>query len=492
MLKQNLPSKLLVFILLLPLLAMTGCLKGDTGPAGADGSDGTDGTDGWLFDYTYLGSAHCQHCHTNLVDQVASTPHTNALSNMDAEDQDNPYCLKCHVTGWDSPVNYGDTEIAEYGPDLFGYDDYWGVEGEVAAERRAALEGVQCESCHGAAGPNLMEYHGEVSFATRTEGDTSLSLCAPCHSGQLSEWAESGHGHHEGSTIEEFNEEHFVHSSSCQPCHTSEGFIMANDPSYANYELPEDHVYSFIGCVTCHDPHVGTDGGGNDDQLRQVGDVEVEYHPGYEDGDEGLPTMSGYGNGQICGQCHHARRDTDNVTNQIANGYRHFGPHSSPQMDMYIGAGAYEIPDWEYTSEHIHQTSIADGCISCHMVRVEEIHGESQAHAFHSFTPEVGNCEPCHVGLPDFDYHGVQTTVAGLMDDLATRFGYADAAAMLDHDTGWDSEGDGVEAWQREAAYALYFVNSDGSMGVHNPSYAIDLLENAIGHYDVMDPPILP
>ncbi len=489
MLKQIKFHSLLVLLLILPLLAMTGCLKGDTGPAGADGSDGEDG---WRFDWTYLGSDYCNHCHSPLVDQVASTPHTNAYTNLDAEDQDNPYCLKCHVTGWDSPVNYGDTEITEYGPDIFGYDDYWGVEGSEAADRRAALEGVQCESCHGAAGPNLMEYHGEISFATRTEGETSLSLCSPCHSGQLSEWAESGHAHHGELSIEEFNAEYYANGSSCTPCHTSEGFIMANDPAYADYELPGDHLNSFIGCVTCHDPHVGEDGGGNDDQLRQIGDVEVEYHPGFEDGDAELPKMSGYGNGQICGQCHHAKRDTENVEGQIADGYGHFGPHYSSQMDMYIGAGCYEIEGKEYDGGHVHQTAVTDACVSCHMVRVEEIHGESQAHAFHSFTPEVGNCEPCHMGLPDFDYNGVQTAVQGLMDDLATRFGYADAAAMLDHDTGWDNEGEGVLPWQRAAAYALYFVGNDGSLGVHNPTYARDLLGNAIESYDEMAPPPLP
>ena len=481
----RLPSALAI-LLLMPLLVLVGCLKGDTGPAGLPGADGDDGV---LYEWTYIGDngAGCKHCHEGLVADVGTTAHTHAYDDLDAEDKANPYCLKCHTTGWDSDVNYGETEIAVYGPDLFGYDDYFGVAGDEAAARRASLEGVQCESCHGPGGPNTLQFTPAISFATRFEGDESLSLCAKCHTTQVDEWADAGHAFHGEMLIEDFNAEHYAGSSSCQPCHTSEGFIFANDPAYADYELPEDHLYSFIGCVTCHDPHVGTDGGGNDMQLRNLGDVEVEYHPGFEDGDEGLPTMSGFGNGQICAQCHHARRDTDNVLGQIAEGYGHFGPHGSPQMDMYIGAGCYEIEGFTYESTHTHNTAIVNACVKCHMVREAEIHGEMQEHSFHTFQPDVGNCAMCHPSLTEFadawnPLNG--PTAQELMDTLAARFGFADVAAFMDDGLGWDNEEVGVEPWMREVAYALVFVYNDGSEGAHNPAYARTLLENAIAHWD--------
>jgi formate-dependent nitrite reductase cytochrome c552 subunit len=37
----------------------------------------------------------------------------------------------------------------------------------------------------------------------------------------------------------------------------------------------------------------------------------------------------------------------------------------------------------------------------------------------------------------------------------------------------------------REAGYALQFVISDGSKGLHNPAYAEDLLQNAIDYLSV-------
>ena len=465
------------------LFFLTGC-EGEQGPAG---QDGTDGESGVLFDWTYVGGngLACKHCHYDLVESVLTTHHTQAYDDLVADGAEtNPYCVQCHTTGWDSPVNYGDTEITTYGPDLYGFDDYFGVNTTAAAERRDMLAGVQCEACHGAGGPNPLEFRPKLSFATVVDGDTSVGLCSPCHSGQLGEYATSGHGTVGGLNLEDFNAE--FGRSSCAGCHTSEGFIFANDAAYADYTMPSDADYNFIGCVTCHDPHAGVDAGGNEHQLRQLGAVEIVYQAGYGPDDD-IPAMSGYNNGQICAQCHHARRDESNVSGQIANGSSHFGPHGSPQMDMFIGYGSYEIAGYTYErGDDVagHSTAVADACVRCHMVRVAEIHGTSQSHAFHTFQPDQGNCVGCHSDIAnytDFDYRDTQTEIRGLLDDLAAAIGYTDMAGMLDETTGWDATNQsGAVAWQREAAYAWYFVYNDGSFGIHNATYARSLLNNAI------------
>lgn len=478
----------LVLLLMIALVFTMGCEgeqgpegpQGPAGPAGDDGQDGEDGedlTEGPQYNYNGGFGAACNHCHYSTVMSWEDTGHRDAYVDLDDDDLTNPYCLKCHTTGWDSPVNYGDTEITEYGPDTTGYDDYFGKTDDTSLERMAMLEGVQCEACHGGMGPDFNAHRPLISFSTRTEDDgTPTSLCAPCHSGQLGEWAESGHGMVAGGSIEDFNNEHYAHISSCQPCHTSEGFIAATDPRYADYEFPHD--VSFIGCVTCHDPHSN----GNEHQVRTVGDVPVLYHPGYEVGDPEIPTMTGMGTAQVCGQCHHGRRDTDNVLGQIENGYAHFGPHGSPQMDLWLGGGSYEIADLDYETTNVHEYV---SCVKCHMVREAEIHGETQDHSFHTFASTTGNCEPCHTGLPDFDYRSLQTNVDDKMNTIAVAFGYTNADDMIEN---WDSTGDDVTVWQREAAYALFFVYNDGSKGVHNPRYAEALLDNAIAHIDANTP----
>lgn len=476
-----------LLLVLVAALALMGCEgdQGPMGPEGAEGPQGPPGPPGGTSEFTYLGGSgeSCQHCHAGTVGQVELTHHSEAYADL-AEKQssaDNPYCLQCHTTGWDSPIGYGETEITTYGDDLFGYDDYFGVEGDLAASRRASLEGVQCESCHGPMGPEFNSHRPLISFSDHMVGETSTSLCAKCHGGQLDEWATSGHANVVGGDIDLFNEEHYAHNSSCDYCHTSEGFIKANDPSYADYEFPEEQ--SFIGCVTCHDPHAGAAGSGNASQLRAVGPQEVLYDAATDPGDAERPRMEGYGTAQTCVQCHHARRDNANVAGQIANGSGHMGPHGSPQMDMFIGAGSYVIAGEEYDTTHYHQ-NIENACVSCHMVRETLLHGELQDHSFHSFTPEVGSCNTtgCHTTWTDFTVRDAyQATTLAKLDELAGKFGFTDWAAF---DEGWDSTDAAVEVWQREAAYAGFFVANDGSMGVHNPSYARDLLQNAIDYYE--------
>ncbi len=450
----------------LPLmLVILGLLIGFAG-CGEDEDDGDDGeiTVGYKGD----NATNCNDCHSAKVASWLLTDHPDAYVNLGVEDpanQENPYCLHCHTTGWDSEIAYGDTVITTYGPETTGYDDYFGVETAAAAERRAMLEGVQCEACHG---PNADHESPDVVF-----GGDDLN-CNQCHSGttgQATEILQSGHGmvlETHGMTMEEFNAE-FNAFSTCWTCHTTEGFVMNNDADHADMERPE--TANLIGCTACHDPHDVTNGY----QLRTLADVSIEYDA------EVSKTFTGHSTAQICVQCHHARRDVENVTTQIDSGDAHFGPHGSPQMDMYLGAGSYEIDGYTYSRDHLHQTVVVESCVECHMQRAVEIHGEIEEHSFHTFEPDVGNCLPCHT-ITDFDYGNVQTDIAAKMDELAVLLGFADAAAFLDADTGFDSEGEGVLRWKREAAYALVFVNNDGSHGVHNPTYAESLLDNAIAY----------
>lgn len=465
--------------------ALVGC-DGDQGPAGPPGPEGPEGPEGppgtSFSEFAYQGNfgEACQHCHATAVNEVLATNHTNAYLDL-GDRQDDLYCLQCHTTGFNCEVNFGDTEIdpATCEPPDDGYSGYIGDDSEEGMERRMALEGVQCESCHGAMGPDFNAHVPEISFATHDDPVTgeSTSLCVRCHGGQIDEWKTSGHANAAGGDIVAFQAEHYTDRASCNGCHTSEGYIRDTDPAFLTYDFQE---YSFVGCPTCHDPHVGEMGSGNEAQLRTVSAVTLSYTFPWEPDDEEAPTMEGYGAAQTCAQCHKGRRDNDNVQGQVAAGYGHFGPHSSPQADTYIGAGSYEIPgyDYEASRSHAHQ-SIDNACVKCHMVREVEMHGDLQDHAFHNFQPDVGNCEPCHTGIPDFDVGGVQTAIQGKLDQVAVLMGYADwttLEATLDVDNlTW-------AVCQREAVYGAVFVSASGDLGVHNPSYANALLDNAIDY----------
>jgi hypothetical protein len=325
-------------------LALVGC-TGDTGPQGPQGEQGEQGDPGEKGDpgesfseFSYQGAfgEACQHCHAGNVGEVLATKHTNAFLDL-GDSQTNLYCLQCHTTGFNCDVNFGDTEIDPANcvePDD-GYSGYIGDTTEEGMARAMSLEGVQCESCHGAMGPNFNAHQPEMSFSTQTvlPDGPSESLCWDCHAGQIEEWTESGHAMAEGGDPEALGD-HFGRSS-CDYCHTSEGYIRTQDPAFATYDFGGE--YHQIGCPTCHDPHVGEMGAGNEAQLRNVDPVVVSYtYPADPEEDDDLTpwTIEGYGAGQTCVQCHRARRDNEDVRSiedgHIPVGSRHFGPHGTP------------------------------------------------------------------------------------------------------------------------------------------------------------------
>jgi len=463
-------------------LVSFGC-EGDTGPEGPQGPEGPEGPEGpsgTVSQYAYFGDfgSECSHCHATTINDYVTTGHRFAYDDLAAEDQADLYCLQCHTTGFNCTVEFGDTEIdpANCVEPADGYSGYIGDESDEGVARRADLEGVQCESCHGAMGPDFNTHLPEISFSTWDN-----SLCAGCHDTQIGEWETSGHALSAGGDPEALADE--FGRSSCNACHTSEGFILTYDPSYATYDFGGH--YSQIGCPTCHDPHLGEDGGGNDAQLRTEDAVTLNYYAPEDEDD--VPTAEGYGPGQTCMQCHKARRDYANVQGQIANGSAHFGPHHSNQLDMFLGAGSYEIPGFEAEFDanraHPHQTLVTEACVTCHMAFSEDAGG----HIVHNFMPSTENCAGCHPGIPDFDVNGMQTQVEAKMDSVAVLLGYADyhdlADNINDELTGnqtWPAD------WMREVGYQFIFVYNSHDFGVHNANYANALLDTAIDYANDM------
>ncbi|MCB9357900.1 MAG: PKD domain-containing protein [Calditrichaeota bacterium] len=405
----------------------------------------------------------CSHCHQAKVEGWHGTHHAEAYAALVASSaENNPYCLQCHTTGWDDIVAF-DGSIVTPGVDNAGYDDF----------PNANLRNVTCEACHGPMGPDFSSHEPDVELVVTGE------TCNRCHS-QYEEYETSGHGHAitNAGGLEEFNTE--FNRSSCNPCHTSEGFIKAWDADWATREVPAE-AYQ-VSCATCHDVHSFSED--NPAYLRGLAAFPIvyggpDYPAGFEVPGEDPPTLS-YGKGQLCAQCHHARRSESNVQGQIENGSAHPGPHGSPQADMTLGYGSYEIPGYTYdrASQHtpdlvIGEGNLADMCVTCH---VHTIPGDSPGHDYHghSFAPVVEACNACHATPNDFDYHGKRTEILNLMAQLMNMLPNDGTEPLFTTDA--------TTREQREAAYAWFFVYNEGSSGVHNYEYAHSLLTNAIDY----------
>jgi len=254
----------------------------------------------------------------------------------------------------------------------------------------------------------------------------------------------------------------------CEKCHTNEGFVAAVTGVPASGES-----FSRIGCFTCHKPHTS-----GSLQLRWTSAVTIA------DG-----TIFNMGEGNLCARCHQARENVNTYVKDSLILTERFGPHHSTQADLLLGTNGYEYDGYEYESGG-HQ-SAEDGCLHCHMAPSVYATGghtfylEDEANEYEN----VKGCNTCHGGgVDELNYEGKQTEVAGLLDHLGDLL--VNAGLMT-----WIDEGgemvllptDSALAETAEQAGAVFnflYVHDDGSLGIHNPDYAVGLLESSIEYLE--------
>jgi formate-dependent nitrite reductase cytochrome c552 subunit len=195
-------------------------------------------------------------------------------------------------------------------------------------------------------------------------------------------------------------------------------------------------------------------------------------------------------------QCHHARRSPDNQV-IVGNPSRpaSFGPHESPQGDMVAGKSGYHgVAPAGFNWASPSHLNIQNSCKTCHLNMVEWS-PSGPAVTGHKFEPTTLACQNCHGVINDFaeipaadDFDG-DGSVEGLQHEVEGLLDLLTASLVAD---GLDTTNVGIGAalgdssnstqLQREAGYNLIFVEADHSLGVHNPDYTIQLLQQSYRH----------
>ena len=416
----------------------------------------------------YRGATWCATCHNggpggNQFATWKNSVHAGALGGLASIGMDrNATCLPCHTVG-------SKGLMADPARMNGGYD-------ETAVPR---LAGVQCENCHGPGS----EHPTPTLFSVKKSLDASL--CGGCHNDAhhptYEEWQTSAHS----GVVEDA-----ALNRSCAKCHNGffSGEFLDNPEAFANPAVNPDTALA-VTCAVCHDPH----GNDNPGSLR---DASVT--------DRAIPNgvvVARAGAGRLCIACHNGRRTTTNVNDQIANGSAHFGPHHSVQGDMLSGVNAYQGVNAGFSWASSKHLLVQDGCVNCH-THAHAGDPENGIPNFmgHDFRPRLEACQPCHGTLAAFtdvmakqDYdgdggiEGVQEEVVGLLDQLEE--------AIIEHVRERDqASGDALAADfegqvgvatvttpdERKAAYNWAYVAFDGSKGVHNAAYAVQLLQQSI------------
>lgn len=279
--------------------------------------------------------------------------------------------------------------------------------------------------------------------------------CAECHdpsnviTGKKTQWEESLHGMGEA----------YVRgtSASCAGCHSGNAFAkyvagMGLSPDQLTEGDPNPTRQDCRACHLIHETYTEQDFG-----LRKSNAVALFAVPG--------ATFNG-GQGNLCVNCHQPRRDGPVAVNDTIYGISsHWGPHHGPQSAMLLGvagAGVVGVP-------HGHYGAVPNTCVQCHM-------GDERNH---TFEPELATCKLCHPDATNFDYHGVQTAILALADQLG--------AELLNRGLISENSPDGhpiVSQAPEDEGIALYnwlyVAHEDKSNGVHNYGYAKALLEEGL------------
>lgn len=431
----------------------------------------------------YAGAKVCITCHLNVCEYVTNTPHFNAFNNLPDSQKQNPSCLACHTVGYGLPTGF------------------------VSASATPKLEGVQCENCHGPAA-NHAAAPDDPTAVPRVE--IAAQLCGGCHSGShqptFEEWSTSGHA----AVVPDVAGLMGVSTSfisSCGRCHSGSARLALLDGR--NPSVTKTHDYDVpISCAVCHDPHqqtvwtnplsgvihftnvlTGVPVAITNNTLGQYYTNQLRCALASTN-DFVMTTSDNFTNVynpsiNVCAQCHNDRgaawTDTDR------------SPHHSPQYNMLLGtvgevAGG---PSPGYPATH---SRLEMQCAACHM----QTTNSSTGHSFSVVTYQV--CLQCHndpAGLVKFATNSIATQIQQTKSYLDLWATYAAPAELQSYGTrAWEytvpgdlsSGGAGpTKAEQdqylpdeiKKARFNLYLVLYDGSYGVHNAPYDVELLHAA-------------
>ncbi len=282
-------------------------------------------------------------------------------------------------------------------------------------------------------------------------------------------------------------------------------------------------------CQACHDPHQldNNPGSNGDSQLRIYGSTELAA--GF--------TVNDVGAGAICMQCHNTRNGLHNDSTGISN---YSAPHTPSQADILMGQNSYFTGITGTTTIFVSKhANIGDTCVTCHMqLNPDNPNNAAYSHEFAIDNSQQGQlCANCH-GSSSVTGYGLQTEVQGLLSQLQTKLSNDVIAAMTVSSSSYtiwigasqpampitaavftEVHGQqGYQVWDNAGAtytnslgsftastgtssfpvfplnsaanptattivkagwnYAL--TNSEGSYGIHNPTYVLTILNNSL------------
>jgi hypothetical protein len=471
-----------------------------------------------LYASTYLGVGNfdgvagtglrCMACHTNaqgttasmsaIFSKWSSSMHAVSFKNKITDSTQTHFganCYKCHTTGSDHNIvvnNNGFDDIASKLGWTIGTPN--SLKWDTLKSQYSGLVNmatIGCESCHGAGSS-----HSTTSGDRKGSIQITLSdaTCDKCHDSaprypEPDAFRNSMHASTVWSSSFAKNITTTTYSlDNCIRCHDGNGFVaftkgVAKD--FSAYKL-KDHTG--ITCATCHDQH----GNGNLHQLRTP-------PTGSDTLGNGVSYNGLGGTGNICMNCHKARKNNVTMLNTTVSST--WGPHHTSQTDELLGENAAIMYGDSAYANGMHKDVLADACVTCHMSATVDTSDHANyntvgGHSWHmrNETTNYQNvkvCQGCHtidsfdtfLAGSDYDGNGkiepVQTEVKGLLKQVALLLPHTgpDTALVIN----WSAIKASSDSIRLKKAWWNYqLVVNDGSYGIHNMAFTVDVLQRTI------------
>lgn len=394
-------------------------------------------------------------------------------------------CFRCHTVGYNTnalAVNGGFDDVAttmavdptKWMPWKPGkYDSLLTTD----KKQLTLVTGIGCENCHGPKNP----LHAGAGTQPKT---MSPGVCAQCHDepfrhNRYAQWEGSGHAEPPWTSSYSSAGTALVTDytlNACVRCHDGQAFV--NRTKGLPFDNRRSSGYSLatrtpIVCQTCHDPH----------------STEVRTGPVTADtlGNGFKYTVSDFGKGKVCTNCHKYRRDERSyVLTSITSSS--WGPHYFGATDLFLGQNGHTFGDQllpELTrSGHMRVENV---CVGCHMAATPDTGTVARDKlGMHSWAIEytapdgkvyenLNSCKSCHVDI-ETEKKAFNDKIDGLMKKIAINlppYGSETITPTL-------IQSDKNAATLRKVYWNYRFVNEDHSKGVHNPRYAVYLLQKSL------------
>jgi hypothetical protein len=376
--------------------------------------------------------------------------------------------------------------------------------------------------------------------------------CAQCHGeplrhGRYQQWQLSGHANYE-LAIDEGTSGSCSRCHTANGFLTWLPILLDDDPNTdplanitVSWTIDQVHPQT---CPTCHDPHNpgSTTGDPANTTVRISGDTPPLI-AGF--------TATGVGKGAICMTCHNTRRGlrNDAVFPTLTGSDISRAPHPGAQTDVVMGQNAFLVPvgtrGW-----HSNKTAfsvVADTCVTCHMEKTPPPPDLSYnlSGTNHTFFARKTICTECHNNKTAEQVQGpvtasLETLKADLevaiVDAMALEIAQGNTIDLNKLGTVTDvsqitslefTEGSGQQAilvtlsggapigpvslstvlvrdgtltslgrlYERsdpalpKAGWNYLLLEADGSLGVHNPEFSLQILDASIAAVEAIPEP---